>query len=87
MEITVDYELIDGSHFFTSRHPLALGLCAASNNLPAAFADVSAQLVELLRDNHGISGACNPLVLVSECMTGRSYPWVCATIDSGALGG
>jgi hypothetical protein len=52
--ILVLYSFIDGAHFFTSRDPLAKGLCVASKDLQAAFNEVSYQLKVLLKNNHNI---------------------------------
>lgn len=53
--IHVLYSFIDGAHFFTSRDPLAKGLCVASKDLQAAFNEVSYQLKILLKNNYDIT--------------------------------
>ncbi len=52
--IKIDYQIIDGAHFFTSKDELAVGLCAAHNDFNVALADVLIQLKTLLEKNHGI---------------------------------
>lgn len=56
--LVVLYSFIDGAHFFTSKDPLAKGLCVASKDLQAAFNEVTYQLKILLKDNHGVQ---NPM--------------------------
>ncbi len=64
--ITVKYQFIDGAHFFTSDDPIAVGLCAASTDLKAAFDDVSEQITQLAKDNHGVTLVCKPAVTFEE---------------------
>jgi len=52
--ITVQYSFVDGAHFFTSKDPLAKGLCVASRDLHAAFLEVPYQLKVLLDKNKGL---------------------------------
>ena len=52
--ISVTYAFVDGAHFFTSEDPKWSGLCAASVELETAWDDVSFQLNELAKLNHGI---------------------------------
>ena len=52
--ISVTYTFVDGAHFFTSNDPKWVGLCAASAHLEDAWNDVSLQLNNLAKFNHGI---------------------------------
>lgn len=55
IQIKIDYTIIDGAHFFTSKDKLALGLCAAHNDFDVAMDDILTQLGVLLANNHGIN--------------------------------
>lgn len=60
--ITVKYALIDDAHFFTSDDELALGLCAAHQDLKLAFEETAVQLKTLLKLNHDLDMEVEPTV-------------------------
>ena len=55
--VSVTYTFVDGAHFFTSDHPKWIGLCAASTHLKDAWDDVSVQLNNLAKFNHGFENS------------------------------
>lgn len=79
--IEIDDRCIDGAHFFTSRHPLALGLCVASADPKAAYEEVAVQLGTLLRKNHGLSGAVAPRTPYATF-----YGWLTSRVASAGDG-
>jgi hypothetical protein len=52
--IPVDYEIVDGRHFFTAARQLGQGLCVAHSELKTAFDEVGRQLEVILSQNHGL---------------------------------
>jgi hypothetical protein len=52
--IPVDYEFVEGRHFFTAARQLGQGLCVAHSELKTAFDDVGTQLEVILSQNHGL---------------------------------
>jgi hypothetical protein len=52
--IPVDYEIVEGRHFFTAARQLGQGLCVAHSELKTAFEEVGRQLEVILSQNHGI---------------------------------
>jgi hypothetical protein len=57
--IPVDYEIVEGRHFFTAARQLGQGLCVAHSELKTAFDEVGRQLEVILSQNDGleVSGA------------------------------
>lgn len=51
--IPVDYEFVEGRHFFTAAGQLGQGLCVAHSDLKTAFDEVGRQLKVILSQNHG----------------------------------
>ena len=52
--IPVDYEIVEGRHFFTAARKLGQGLCVAHSELKTAFDEVGRQLEVILSQNHGL---------------------------------
>jgi hypothetical protein len=52
--IPVDYEIVEGRHFFTAARQLGQGLCVAHRELKTAFEEVGRQLEVILFQNHGL---------------------------------
>ena len=52
--IPVDYEIVEGRHFFTAARQLGQGLCVAHSELKTAFDEVGTQLAVILSQNHGL---------------------------------
>jgi hypothetical protein len=52
--IRVDYEIVEGRHFFTAARQLGQGLCVAHSELKTAFDEVGRQLEVILSQNHGL---------------------------------
>jgi Ethanolamine utilization protein EutJ (predicted chaperonin) len=52
--IPVDYEIVEGRHFFTAARQLGRGLCVAHSELKTAFDEVGRQLEVILSQNHGL---------------------------------
>ncbi len=59
--IPIKHEVVDGIHFFTSEHRLAIGLCAANRDQDKAKRDVTLQLDVLMEKNYGIKHDSAPL--------------------------
>ena len=53
--IPVDYEFVEGRHFFTAATQLGQGLCVAHSELRTAFDEVGRQLNVILSENHGFT--------------------------------
>jgi hypothetical protein len=52
--IPVDYEIVEGRHFFTAARQLGQGLCVAHSELKTAFDEVGRQFEVILSQNHGL---------------------------------
>ena len=52
--VPVDYEIVEGRHFFTAARQLGQGLCVAHSELKTAFDEVGRQLEVILSQNHGL---------------------------------
>lgn len=57
IKVAVEYECVDGMHFFTPGDAATRGLCAGNVDLKKAFDAVSVQLPHLLEVNWGYSKA------------------------------
>jgi hypothetical protein len=55
--VPVDYEFVEGKHFFTAARWLGQGICVAHSELETAFDEVGRQLKVVLFQNHGFKVA------------------------------
>lgn len=73
--VDVEYEFIDGAHFFTSKHPLLKGLCSASVDLKAAFEDLPIQVAGILSEDHGVQIKCQTAITYEEFLK-QTISWL-----------